>query len=345
MNSPSLSQESGKEFCPFYYLFHCVWGLTAQAEDWSFLYWVFPAWGKKKKKKKKKNLWKIKECLLGKLAKEHRSWRIVGNLEMFQNHWYPGQPSPAPRNSESLGGPSAKLRPIAKQEVCPNLSHPMRQWGTSVGALLESSETWLSSPPAELISLKGLGQALAECQPLPRCSRVLLPSLAAALDKEYDLIILAKLEKLSNANKETQAKIGDGEGKEREGGTASIHRQTQKHTQRETENVRPPASVSPFCSPGRRGFHPTPHRARRPGLSAPRKGQRPGRDLNLDHPIPAPPPPCDLLSVLLLPRGWRPNCPLSRPKRWQGAVQIRVSGLGKPPLWIQRLKETLKRGA
>lgn len=51
------------------------------------------------------------------------------------------------------------------------------------------------------------------CQQLPRCSRVLLPSLAAGLSKEYDLIILAKLDKLSNADKETQAKIG-GEGRE-----------------------------------------------------------------------------------------------------------------------------------
>lgn len=57
----------------------------------------------------------------------------------------------------------------------------------------------------------------------------------------------------------TQAKIG-GEG--REGRETDTKRNRDRHTDRDTETEREDERerqpVSPFCSPGRRGYHPTP---------------------------------------------------------------------------------------
>lgn len=143
------------------------------------------------------------------------------------------------------------------------------------------------------------------CQQLPRCSRVLLPSLAAGLGKEYDLIILAKLDKLSNADKETQAKIGEG----RAGRETDTQRDTE--TEREYERERQP--VSPFCS---QGVVVTTQllAERRPGLSA-QKRPATWAGPEFGSPDPNPPSTRDLLPALLLPRGGRLNCPLSPPKR------------------------------
>lgn len=107
---------------------------------------------------------------------------------------------------------------------------------------------------------------------LPRCSWVLLPSLAAGLGKESDLIIFG--------NNSTNYRMW-----------------TKKHRPKLKREGGREVGGKPLCDLSvLQGAVASPQlrAGRRDRLSAPRIGQLPGRDLNLDHPIHPPPATCFL---------------------------------------------------